>query len=253
MATNTTTVDDKNNNKQFPQSPYVQGCQSSIDGRIGENSMTLDIAVRMLMMQFTEMKLMLETFRNDFNRKIDTIKSELQGKDATLGQIKHRVNRLHLNIDAFENQKELIISGVPFASDEDPDALFATICRQLECSGGEELLTSTRRIHVNRLMDGDVSPLLVEFALKTTRDRFYSTYLRRRDLKLRHLGMPSDRRVFINENLNAGAREVKKAALLLKKVGKLTFVFTKGGIVHVKRRVGDPPTAVQSVKDLDDV
>ncbi|KAL9698909.1 hypothetical protein quinque_002350 [Culex quinquefasciatus] len=227
MATNTTTVDDKNNNKQFLQSSYVQGCQSSIDGRFGENSMTLDIAVRMLMMQFTEMKLMLETFRNDFNRKIDTIKSELQGKvsvlqsdittlkaeyegkfvnqDATLGQINHRVNHLYLNIGALENQKELIISGVPFVSDEDPDALFAMICRQLECSEGEELLTSTIRIYVNGLKNGDVSPLLVEFALKTTRDRFYSTYLRRRDLKLRHLGMPSDRRVFINENLNAGA------------------------------------------------
>ncbi|KAL1375226.1 hypothetical protein pipiens_017617 [Culex pipiens pipiens] len=258
MATNTTTVDDKNN-KQFLQSSYVQGCQSSIDGRIGDNSMTLDIAVRMLMMQFTEMKLMLETFRTDFNRKIDTIKSELQGKvsvlqsdittlkaeyegkfvnqDATLGQINHRVDHLYLNIGALENQKELIISGVPFVSDEDPDALFAMICRQLECSEGEELLTSTRRIYANGLKNGDVSPLLVEFALKTTRDRFYSTYLRRRDLKLRHLGMSSDRRVFINENLNAGAREVKKAALLLKKVGKLTSVFTKGGIVHVKRRL----------------
>ncbi|EDS27214.1 cadherin [Culex quinquefasciatus] len=111
---------------------------------------------------------------------ITTLKAEYEGKfvnqDATLGQINHRVNHLHLNIDALENQKELIISGVPFASDEDPDALFATICRQLECSGGEELLTSTRRIHVNRLKDGDVSPLLVEFALKITRDRFYSTY-----------------------------------------------------------------------------
>ncbi|KAL9694178.1 hypothetical protein quinque_013463 [Culex quinquefasciatus] len=161
MATNTTTVDDKHNNKQFRQSSYVQGCQSSIDGRIGENSMTLDIAVRMLMMQFTEMKLMLETFRNDFNLKIDTIKSELQGKvsvlqsdittlkteyegkfvnqDAALGQINHRVNHLYLNIGALENQKELIISGVPFVSDEDPDALFAMICRQLECSEERDL------------------------------------------------------------------------------------------------------------------
>lgn len=127
------------------------------------------------------------------------------------------------------------------------------ICRQLECSEADKQVSCTRRIFVNGLKDGDVSPLLVEFALKTTRDRFYSTYLRRRDLKLRHLGMPSDRRVFINENLSADAREVKKLALSLKKAGKLTSVFTKGGIVHVKRRVGDPPFAVESAEDLQHV
>lgn len=237
--------------------------------------MTLDLAVRMLMMQFSEMKLMLETFRNDFNLKIDTIKSEFQGKvgdlqqeitvlkanyegkfithDATVDQLSQRLHHLNLNIGALENQKELIISGVPFEKDEDPDVLFAMICRQLECSVEDEQVASTRRIYVKGLKNGDVSPLLVEFSLKTTRDRFYSSYLRSRDLKLRHLGMPSDRRVFINENLNADARELKKVALLLKKSGKLASVFTKGGVVHVKRRVGDPPIAVQCMKDLDNL
>ncbi|KAL9700936.1 hypothetical protein quinque_004377 [Culex quinquefasciatus] len=148
MATNTTTVDDKNNNKQFLQSSYVQGCQSSIDGRIGENSMTLDIA---------ELQGKVSVLQSD----ITTLKTEYEGKfvnqDAALGQINHRVNHLYLNIGALENQKELIISGVPFVSDEDPDALFAMICRQLECSEGEELLTSTSRIYANGLKNGDLN------------------------------------------------------------------------------------------------
>lgn len=237
--------------------------------------MTLDIAVELVMAQFSEMKSMIETLRNDFNSKIDAIKSELQEKvdvlqaevkilkttceakfikqDAEMNQLHHTMDQLNQNISAVENRKELIISGVPFTSNEDPNALFAMICRRLEFNAGDFRQASTRRIYARRMKDGDCSPLLVEFALKATRDEFYGTYLRRRDLKLRHLGIPSESRVFITENLTTTAREVKNAALSLKKTGKLASVLTKEGVVHVKRRVGDRPIAIYTVHDLDNV
>ncbi|XP_038106387.1 uncharacterized protein LOC119766078 [Culex quinquefasciatus] len=63
------------------------------------------------------------------------------------------------------------------------------------------------------LKNGDESLVVVEFALKSARDEVYSAYMRRCDLKLRHLGLNSDRRVYINENLDTAApRETTDAA-----------------------------------------
>lgn len=108
-------------------------------------------------------------------------------------------------------------------------------------------------VDVRRLRSGtqDDGLILLQFALRNNRDDFYSGYLQKRDLRLQHLGINSNRRIYVNENLAVAARKIKKAALQLKKSGKLSSVYSKKGIIHVKRTADQQPgTAVHSEHQL---
>ncbi|KAL9692451.1 hypothetical protein quinque_005550 [Culex quinquefasciatus] len=186
----------------------------------------------MLMGQFTETRAMIDGLRNDINTKIDAVKSDLEEKlndvkldinslkvecttkfatnDAALKSINDRLGSVSQNVGALEFRNELIISGIPFQS-------------------GENLYAYLQEI---------------------SRDEVYSAYMRRCDLKLRHLGLNSDRRVYINENLDTAARKLKSAALRLKKAGKVASVYTSKGIVYVKQAGGTSSVAVFSEEDL---
>lgn len=92
--------------------------------------------------------------------------------------------------------------------------------------------------------------VVVEFSLKNDRDDFYSAYLRKRDLRLKHIGLDSDHRIYVNENLTVAARKLKVLALNLKRAGKLATVYTKRGVVHVKKTAEDSSVAIQREEDL---
>lgn len=226
----------------------------------------------MLMGQFSETRAMIDGLRNDINSKIDTVKSDLEEKlndvkhdinslkaecttkseatDAALKSINDRFGSISQNVGALEFRNELIISGIPYQASENLYAYLQSICKELLPSTTSNQTASCRRMKLESLKDGDESLIVVEFALKSTRDELYSAYLRRCDLKLRHLGLNSDRRIYINENLDSTARKVKSAALRLKKAGKLTSVYSNKGIVHVKQAGGVSSVAVHAEEDL---
>ncbi|EDS28831.1 conserved hypothetical protein [Culex quinquefasciatus] len=73
---------------------------------------------------------------------------------------------------------------------------------------------------------------------------------KRNELILSHLGIDSTRRVFVSENLTFAARQIKRAALRLKEAGKLSSVFTKLGIIFVKRRKDQQAVAISTESQL---
>lgn len=245
-----------------------QAWESSNDGK----PFTLEAAVEMLMLQFAQTRMIIKNFREDINNQINSIKINLDRKltalqqdvhslktdyavkfsnqDATLSQLNERVDQIMHTAAALENRNELIISGIPYVSGENLDTHFEAMCRTLElseCSSSSPLVNS-RRIKTGQ--NESDSLICLEFAFQAERDKFFSAYLRKRNLTLRHLGLGSNRRVYINEHLTAEARKVKSAALRLKRAGKLTSVYSRGGVVHVRRSERGPPVAVWSPLQL---
>lgn len=237
-----------------------------------EETITLDTAVQMLMKQFTETKTLIDEMRNEINIKIDTVKTELEGKlnvvsndihalktecasnfqsyDVALNGLHERVDEISSTMDNLVNRNELIISGIPYLGGEDLPALFKAACKQLGMDDRTTPSVDIRRLKAGVMNDGDNSLVLVQFALRNQRDDFYSAYLRRRDLQLSHLGIESTRRVYVNENLTVAARRLKAAAVRLKKAGKLSSVYTKLGTVVVKPTATAKPIVIQSEEQL---
>lgn len=240
-----------------------------------DSGLSLDSAVQLLMKQFTETKGMIDVLRKDLQSKIDAVSSELNGRldavsqdintlrsecatkfnanDVAVNALNERVDQISLAVDNLENRNDLIISGIPFMSGEDLCSHFRAICNQLEVGESVGPLVNVRRMKSGTLKDGDESLVVVQFALKSVRDSFYSAYLRKRNLQLSHIGLNSTRRIYVNENLTVSARKVKAAALRRKKEGKFSSVFTKLGTVYVKVAASGPIVAVHSEQQLDDL
>lgn len=233
-----------------------------------DSPITLDSMMKMMVYQFAETRKLIDSVRTeikDVNTKIDAVKADLksdiqsvkdecaskfQHHDIVLESLNKRMDSVTHKLGALENRNELIISGVPSKPGEDLNSTLKAIGQHLEVKD-----TATRMVETRRLKSGGKSTsdglIVAEFALKTSRDEFYSAYLRKRDLKLRHIGLDSDRRVYINESLTSEARKLKSAALHLKKAGKLASVYTKQGILHVKPTTTAPPIVIQTEKELE--
>lgn len=190
---------------------------------------------------------------DSINGKLDTVKAELDQKldavsrdfssfkancekrfkhtDDALVALDSRIDVLSQEIGGLENHNELVVSGIPFIQGENLGSYFAALWKHVGLREHPAPLVDVRRLRKGSQGDG---LLLLQFALRNQRNDFYSSYLQKRDLQLNHLGLNSDRRIYINENLAVAARKIKKAALQLKKSGKLSSVYSKKGVVHVK-------------------
>lgn len=241
-------------------------------GGIDETSqpLTLEAVMKAMNHQFEKTLARIEEINVNISGKIDTVKAELDGKlEAVLNDINTfkadcteklkyhedavcdlngRVNVISQEIGCLEYRNELIVSGIPHLKDENLASYFTAMWNQVGLNSENIPLVDMRRLGSTAKSDGLV---VLQFALKNKRDEFYSSYLQKRDLKLLHLGINSHRRIYVNENLTVAVRKIKAAALRLKKAGKIASVYTKQGIVIVKRAANQPPTAIHSEEILE--
>ncbi|KAL9698981.1 hypothetical protein quinque_002422 [Culex quinquefasciatus] len=167
--------------------------------------------------------------RDELKQGLGEIKQELNDVRANLNRIKLDV---HENTDAIARAKlanDLIISGVPFTT-------------------GEDLYGCYRSWQP--LRDGNNCLILLQFAITNQRNDFFGRYLGSRSLTLRQAGFQSDGRVFVNENLTPAARRIKAKAIDLKKEGKLSTVYSRSGVVHVKTAESDETFPIKAEQEL---
>lgn len=206
---------------------------------------------------------------NGISRKIDSIKTELEGRlnnviddissikqecaakfqcyDAVIHALDEKVEVISQEIGNLANRNDLIVSGIPMVKEEDLSAHFEAMWTHVglrECA--------TPPVDIRRLKSGakNESTILLQFALRNHRDDFFSNYLRQRDLRLCHLGIDSQRRVYVNENLTVGGRRLKAAALRLKKARKLSSVHSNLGTIYVRGTNDQSPIAIFNEEQL---
>lgn len=139
-------------------------------------------------------------------------------------------------VDRSMRCNDLIVSGVPYITGENLPNYFVNWCKSLGYVDEFIPIVDIKRLTKNTPTNGTIYLILIQFAITVQRNEFYTRYLRTRKLSLTDIGFSTDRRVFVNENLVPAARELRTKALHMKKKGELAGVFTRMGVVYVKRR-----------------
>lgn len=193
----------------------------------------------------------MDKMKSDLAADIDSLRDEnketLQRFASTMDNIK--ADTAHA-LDAGRRLNDLIASGVPFVRGEDLNAYFHEWCRSLGYSENNYPLADVRRL-ANKISNGAAPIILIQFAITVQRNDFYSAYLRSRALSTQQIGFSVNKRIYINENLGIAARAIRAKALKMKKEGKLRSVFTRTGIVYIKRLNDDREIAVKDEAELD--
>jgi hypothetical protein len=83
------------------------------------------------------------------------------------------------------------------------------------------------------------------------RRQFYNKYFPQGNLKLRHIGIDSDQKIIISENLTKANQAIFAAAMHIKKEENIKSVSIANGTVHVKQKEGDKRVPIQKVAELE--
>ncbi|EDS26934.1 conserved hypothetical protein [Culex quinquefasciatus] len=184
----------------------------------------------------------LDNFKQDLDKRIDGLEDSLAAfkTECGISGVRHDVDRANASIGRVEKANELIISGVPYQQNENLVAMFGFIVTRLGCDESKIPLASLARLAKSPIAVGSTPPIICEFALRADRNAFYASYLNHRDLNLSHIGFQNTNRIYVNENLTKEDREIRAAALRLKKEGKVQKVYSRNGIVYAKGRGNAP-------------
>lgn len=160
-----------------------------------------------------------------------------------------KVNTTHA-LERTNRSNDLIVSGVPFVQGENLTSYYNAWCHSLGYDQNNFPLVDIRRLVKGVPAVGNVYIILLQFAITIQRNDFYAAYLRTRSLMLSDIGFAVKKRIYINENLGPATRTLRTKALQLKKDGIFSGVYSKNGIVHVKKTSNDREFAVTSENDL---
>lgn len=248
-------------NKGKPGSKNSAAKRSREDLNIADEVDSLNDLWSNMRMLLSDNSSRLETKIDACKASIDTLENEFV---ALRKECEEKMSYLHSSIEGvrFEQQQtaedvgkleravELIISGVPYQSEENLAQLFNNVAAVLGYQSGQLPIVDLQRLAKLPIAAGSTPPILIQFALRNARNEFYKRYMGSRSLTQRHLGFDAENRVFINENLTKLSRVIRAEALKQKKSGGIVQVYTRNGAVFVKRRGATEAEQVRSIDQL---
>lgn len=191
-----------------------------------------------------------DELRVELRTGLEGIKEDLTKANARMNQISDTVNINTSSIARSLLSNDLIVSGVPVVLDEDLSRFYLSWCQLLGYEKGAYPLADLKRLARPPLREGSACLILIQFAITNQRNDFYGRYMQLRTLTLSQIGFDSDQRIYINENLIPADRKLKIKAVELKRAGKLSAVYSRGGVIHVKLPDSDQHRPVNSEQEL---
>lgn len=193
----------------------------------------------------------MDKLRSDIGSEFEKIREE---SNKTTTQLVNSIGDSKAEcmaaVDRSMRANDLVVSGVPFVSGEDLEKYFVIWCRSLGYADNNIPHVDIRRLAKGTPSSGTTYLILVQFAITVQRNEFFARYLRSPKLSLTDIGFTTNRRIFVNENLSIAARELRAKALQMKKREQLMAVYTKFGILYVKKSANSQEKPIFSENDL---
>ncbi|EAT44038.1 AAEL004550-PA [Aedes aegypti] len=213
------------------------------------------------LVDFTNIEAKIDSCKEDLEQKIGNIeqqlsvlrtecKAEIKNVSDSVTVVRDDLELTRRNVHRSGTINELIVSGIPYTSDENLLEIFLNISKALSYNSSEVPMVYLKRLSKLPIKAGSAPPILCQFSLRGVRDEFYARYLQLRTLNLCHVGFNNQNRVYINENLAREDREIRTQAIKLKKQGRIQQAFTRNGIVFIRVKNGDDAVPYYTLEQL---
>lgn len=185
---------------------------------------------------------------NQIDVSLSTFKSETKQELAKLSE---RINALDINKSDAETVVDLLVKGIPYADGENLQETISAISRVIQFDD-EESIINIHRLKSKSSVENDMKamPVILKFSSQSTRRKFHGKYFaftKTDTLKLSHIGLGDDERIFIKENLNKHKLDLLKRAKKLKKNGKIAAAYSYNGKICVYHHKSDKKFDILSV------
>ncbi|KAJ6647988.1 hypothetical protein Bhyg_03213 [Pseudolycoriella hygida] len=214
----------------------------------------------------SDMEKRLTSFSSEIDQRlIDAITSTNRKCDDKIVKVTHELNLLHeqrvLNESRLDNlerlslEKELIITGVPVEQNDEPFGIVGDICKALECNLSKRDFVTAFRIWTkdSNSSSSRSAPILVKVYDAWVKQHLLSAYFKRKNLNLKDIGFQTASRIYINESLTNANRAIFKLTSEAKKANVIASLFSRNGLVHVKRDAKARSTIIYNIGELEQI
>ena len=239
------------------QSAYIENSIKTMETKIEAK---LDVKLNAIQHDLQNVKSEMETVSDNLNMRMDNF-------EAKFNELSHTVVMNRETIERMPKVNGLAISGVPYQQDEELSVYFDRMCAKLGINPMNAVdfmrYKSMSKRPTNEAMEIDNNAdqqfshtFVVQFVFKSQRDDFFGAYLSTlkktpaEQLTLKDIGLESDKRIYVNENLTRSNHLLRKEAKRMKRRGFIHNVVTRNGAVFIKRRANAKNEFIYSAEQL---
>lgn len=198
----------------------------------------------------------VEENKNEASEKIIILTSETD-------QLKKEIVFLKSKVKQQENKNiscELRLNEIPYSSDEDLYKIFENICSTINTSVPAVKTIYRLQNHNNKHnLNSRDAVIIVKMWSPYDKNHFLKTFadFRRKNkgffFCLRHIGINSDNKFFVNENLTSANFKLLCAANRLKKEHYIYSAYTIRGLVHIRKSQNDQAILIDDLDHLNNL
>lgn len=217
--------DQKNSMMEFNAS------YSNVDEKLTEN-------MNLIRNQSNELK----AFREEFER--------LQAENTMLKTKCEDLERRLIDCEQYSRKNSIEIHGIPVEKNENVFSVVKKVGVALDVNIDESMVDACHRLG-NKTHGNGPPGIIVKFVRRLDAEEVLRKRRIKRNLTTRHMDMPSDIAVYINESLCPTMRILHARVRALKKERGLKYVWVRGGKIFVRKEENTPVIVIGCQADLE--
>lgn len=210
-------------------------------------------------------------FKGDISSLASNLKSSVANFDSQQAAQSDRIERLEDTIARMQRNLELVISGIPVVADESckeivnkiataigfPLTLETTSAFRLHKSGSHHAKRLSRIANAtgyHQNTNNTIHPLiLIKFSSQSDKTNFIGKYLTYKSLSLKDIGLQSEQRIYIKENLTPSNYKIFQRCAAAKRDNLISKFHTRDGICYIALPSSDSMLAVHTIGSINDI
>lgn len=195
------------------------------------------------------------------DQRIDNVKIECETIVAGLVHtVNNRVDEIRerheSRIDRLERyslERDIVISGIPMETKDDPMSIIGDICGALDCRLKQVDFTAVFRLRKGGKNSNNSRnvPIVARLQDDWAKQEITAAYFMKKNLNLTDIGFKTATRIYINERLTTINRDIFNRAAVAKKNNLIHRFYTRRGLVYIQRQQNSRPECIYHIGELD--
>lgn len=174
---------------------------------------------------------------------------KLTAENVALAQ---KVEKLETRIEEMEQYSRsnaIEIHGIPQEKTEDVVAVVKEVGKALDFNISDSMIDACHRLGRKPNSSGPPA-IIVKFVRRLDKEELLRKRRIKSNFSTRHMNLPSDHPIFLNESLSPGRRRLHLAAKAVKRDKNYRYLWVRGGKIFMRKEDGAPVRNITCQDDL---
>jgi vacuolar-type H+-ATPase subunit I/STV1 len=184
--------------------------------------------------------------------KIETYIKEIERLKGENAALKSKVSDLENRVDELENYSRrncVEIQGIPEDKGEKTIEIVKKVGKALSVDINDSMVDACHR--VGKAERDRPRGIIVKFVRRTDKEELMSRRReRKRDFSTRHLDMPTDKPIYINDSLSPARRRLLALARQIRRDKGYKYIWLRNGNILLRKDEGSPVVELRNQADL---